>query len=183
MKYWMHTELDNWEVIHRKLNQWVDTGGFVESGFFWNGSTIAEMNKHVPELRLSLAKKGQVALYFAFIIARPHASPTSYLQNIHVDDMTGVAARLQLPVRNTEGSFTHFFSASKNKIERRLLPNGHAFWWVDPAFAKHETKVCIDRPTYIRTGEPHSVQTNPNIAGVRITATIQLSKDPGRFML
>ena len=182
MKYWEYAELEKWETIREKLNRWIDTTSIVQSSFFWNTVPVGDLMRAAPELRGSLFKLGTTCTYAAIIVARPHSSSMTYLDNIHVDDMPGVAFRLQLPIRNTESSFTHFFSAPKDKIQRKLLPNGHAFWWIDAADAKHETKVCIDRPTYIRTGEPHSVEVNPKSTGVRITATLRLSVDPMRMV-
>jgi len=181
MLYWKYVQLENWDIIQPKLNEVVDGAGFFGTGFFWNTYPIATLKAQVPELTRALLKHGWTIQYSAFILARPHGG--SYLDNIHVDDMFGVAARLQLPVRNTEGSFTYFFSAPKTKIQRRLLQNGHAFWWLDKLDAKEETRVCIDRPTIIRTGEPHSVLCNPLIRDFRITLTLRLTPDPGRLLV
>lgn len=182
MKYWDYVELENWDLIQQKLNAWIDTTDLVQTGYFWNTVSVIKLMTAVPELRQSLSRMNVFCTYAAVIIAYNRGYTEGYLENIHVDDMFGVSARLQLPVRNTKGSFTHFFSAPKDKIQKRLLPNGHAFYWIDKNDAKHMTKVCIDRPTYIRTSEPHAVQVNSECPDERITITLRLNKDPGALL-
>ena len=180
MKYWKYVDLENWEIIRDKLAAWVDTTDMLQKQFFWNTISLQQLHAAAPELKPALAKLGATCVYGAIIVAKPHGG--NHYDNIHVDDMFGVAARLQLPVRNTEGSWTYFYSARKDKIQRKLLPNGHAFWWVHPADAKEETRVCIDRPTVIRSGEPHAVCCNPASKELRITATLRLAPDPARWL-
>ena len=180
MIYWKYVDLDNWETICSKLNAWVDTTDFLQKQFFWNTVSVPQLFEAAPELKPALEKFGAKCVYGAIIVAKPHGG--KHYDNIHVDDMFDVAARLQLPLRNTEGSYTYFYSARKDKIERKLLPNGHAFWWVDPKNAKEETRVCIDRPTIIRSGEPHAVCCNPDIKDFRITATLRLVPDAARWL-
>ena len=182
LRYWKYIELDNWPTIKAKLNDWVERRQLSSSQYFWNDVQVLELVKEVPELIISLAHLNTRCLYSAVIVAHPSQNVLSHVNNIHVDDMKGVETRLQLPIRNTEGSYTHFYSAPPEKVIKKLLPNGHAFWWVDPADAKHETKVCIDRPTLIRTGKPHSVQCNPRGPSPRIALTLRLNTDLTKWL-
>jgi hypothetical protein len=183
MKYWKYMEFTGWEAIKPKLNAWVDEHKIVDTGFFWNQVNLAQFLKDQPELVAALGRSGLKITYCAIIVARPVPDPKSHESNIHVDDMYGVAARLQLPIRNTEGSYTYFYSCDKKDVQRKVLPNGHAFWWVDPADAKEETRVCIDRPTVIRTGSPHAVKANSANPEPRVTATLRLNIDPVRYLI
>ncbi len=182
LRYWKHIELKHWPDMRPSLVAWARKRGFNHNSYFWNDVSVQDLMQSVPQLAVSLVHLKTRCLYAAVIVSSVTPRSQPYYQNIHIDDMPGVETRLQIPIMNTEGSFTHFFSAPPEKIIRKNTANGHGFLWIAPEDAVPETKVCIDRPTLIRTGKPHSVECLPNFPGPRMALTLRLQGDPTKWL-
>lgn len=179
MKYWKRFKLDGWEKGRDEISDWLDSTDLVQTGLFWNPVNIQELQQAAPTIFKLLENRGAVALYSAIIIAA-HL-PVHPFAGIHIDDDVA-QARLQIPIRNTIGTYTHFFSHDESKIGIRHLPNGHRYFELPYTACKYQSRVCVDRPTILRTSAAHAVDTRNSVLVPRITLTLGLLEDPVIFL-
>lgn len=175
MKYWSRFKLAGWEAGAEEISKWIDTTNLVETGLFWNTVDIRVLRKEAPTLFKLLIDKGVFVTYAALIIAKQH--PLHPYTSIHIDD-DSARARLQIPIKNTAGTFTHFFSHDESKIQIQNLPNGHRYLAVPFSACKFQTMVCVSRPTILRTSAAHTVDVPKGLPIPRITLTLGLHEDP-----
>lgn len=182
MKYWKEIELPGWETAAEKIYKWMLWDKRILNGrFFWNTVDPRVVTRVVaPELGKALDALGVQCEYAALITAYAENS-----ESVHVDNMSfenGVVCRLNIPIRNTEGSYTAFYTTSDNFLERHIMPNKLVGWLVDPKKCVEASRVEMTKPTVIRIGVPHAVHINKNAAQPRITLTMRLNKDPVQWL-
>lgn len=176
MMYWKHIDLPGWEHEVQKLKSWVLASPVLRSRQFWNVIDPQVMAYKTTNLGELLKTHLDSECVYCAVIVSHNAS-----ENVHIDYMDGVKARLQLPIMNVEGSLTKFFSAPASAKKLVRVPNNAPYWAITPGAETFETEVCIDRPTIIRTDQAHSVKANAARLP-RITLTVRLDKDPVRFL-
>ena len=177
MKYWQYIELPGWEAECEKLREWVLAGPILKSKQFWNvidPHVMAFKTTRLGELlREHLDSK---CVYCAVIVSHSY-TPLS----IHIDYMAGVQARLQLPIMNTAGTKTLFYTADRDKVKTVYMPNNAHFYHIEQKDATLVDSVEVNQPTVLRIDQPHAVIANRR-ASPRITLTLRLDRDPVRFI-
>lgn len=180
MKYWQELEFPGWEIAAAKIRKWINTDRRMLNGkFFWNTTDLAALRVIAPELEAGLATLGVKCTYAALVTAYDHNS-----NSIHVDNMSfenGVVCRLNVPIQNTVGSYTCFYTSTDPSLKKIAMPNGLTGWLVDPKTCTEVDRVEMLKPTVIRIGVPHAVIINKD-AQPRVTLTMRLDQDPERFM-
>lgn len=176
MKYWQYIDLPGWEAECDKLREWVLAGPILKSKQFWNVIDPHVMSYKTTKLGSLLQQHLDSKCVYCAIIVAYSTTPS-----IHIDYMAGVKARLQLPIMNTAGTRTLFYTAPSEKMKVVYMPNNAHYHHVDPKDATLVDAVEVNQPTLLRIDQPHAVVAN-RFTSPRITLTIRLDKDPVRFM-
>lgn len=133
---------------------------------------LAEFKKYCPKIDLGFARYNLVCTYaVAFVMYT-----TSHV-GVHIDNYQNGDARINIPLLNTEGSYTRFFTGGVFKktvnpetgIPASILKSIDDLKLVD--------KVEINSTTVIRVNEPHDILMNMNTVP-RITLTLGFDRDP-----
>jgi hypothetical protein len=98
---------------------------------------------------------------------------------IHIDNYKykNVNARINIPILNTQNTFTRFYTGGIFASVTNPLTNITALRLTDFNGLKLVDKVEIDKPTVMRVNEPHDIlKLNSEIP--RITLTLGFDKDP-----
>jgi hypothetical protein len=93
---------------------------------------------------------------------------------IHVDE-GNVSVRINLPILNCENTITNFYRSTAPLV-RSLLPNGVAYFRIDPDQCELVDSFCLDRPAAIRIGAPHQVYVKSAVVP-RISCTIEFKEN------
>jgi hypothetical protein len=75
--------------------------------------------------------------------------------SIHVDQ-ADCKVRINIPILNCEKSETRFF-INHGAVQRRVLQNGVAWFYVDPSKCDHVDTLVLDKPAVLRVTVPHQV--------------------------
>lgn len=177
MRYWKHLELGNFLTIKRKALEFLSTNPVVQSRkVFWVTLDVDAFSKAVPELNEALAPYGVHATYVAAIVVN-----APKIISIHIDAAERLKARLQLPLMNTLGTRTTFYTTTG---EPTLMRNaaGTPYYGIDPSTCTEVDSVCINRPTILRVSQPHDVVVPEGAKLPRIALTVALNIDPVRWL-
>jgi hypothetical protein len=133
---------------------------------------LDEFKKFCPKIDLGFERYGIVCNFaVAFVMKTSQDTP------IHVDDYPRGDTRINIPILNTKGTITKFYTGGKfkeiiNPITKiRFLAN------TNKSTIKVADMVQINQPTIIRVNEPHSVSMYLN-ESPRITLSLGFDKDP-----
>jgi hypothetical protein len=191
MKYYREIQLDNFEIVKKKIlyffikhysKQLKKIHGF---HFVKNINWLCDM---VPELKPAFAKYELEINYLAFYVANvytidyvPENEPLKKLYHgaknpIHVDHYHN-QARINIPILNTAGTFTRFFTDC-NIITYRNPFSTVPLYLVSNTDYKEVDAVELLTTTVLRVNEPHLVHIPEGIKLPRITLTIGFDKDP-----
>ena len=133
---------------------------------------INEFKQFCPKLDLAFARYDIVCDFVvAFVMKTNRDAP------LHVDNYSRGDARINLPILNTKGSKTIFYTGGIfkeyinpiTKVPSKMLISGEGL--------KKVGEVEIDQSTVIRVNEPHMITMNANNSP-RITLTLGFNKDP-----
>jgi hypothetical protein len=133
---------------------------------------INEFKKYCPKLDLAFQRYDIVCNFVvAFVMKKNSDTP------LHVDNYAGGNARINLPILNTEGSYTRFYTGGE--FTKVINPVTKVPALVIKAFngLKMVDRVEITQATVIRVNEPHDIALNPN-TNHRITLTLGFDRDP-----
>lgn len=132
---------------------------------------LDEFKKNCPKLDLAFARYDLVCNFaVAFVMYNSsHAK-------IHVDNYNN-NARINIPILNTIGTYTRFYTGGSFKQIRNPDTNVPSLALASVTNLKQVDKVEIDSPTVIRVNEPHDVVMNSSYAP-RITLTLGFDRDP-----
>lgn len=191
MRYYREIELDQFEIIQQKLieysskvleNKKINTIGYYS---IRNYSLLLE---EIPELVAAFAKYNLNIRSVAFYITNkptvdyvPKEQPIKNLAHtvknpIHTD-IYHHKARINIPVLNTRGTFTRFFTNCKLKPWKNPI-SGTEFELITNTDYIEVDSVEILKTTVIRVQEPHMVQLYEGLPLPRITITIGFDRDP-----
>jgi hypothetical protein len=135
---------------------------------------LNEFKKHCPKLDLGFERYDLICNYaVAFVMHK-----TSDVK-IHIDNYKykNVNARINIPILNTQNTFTRFYTGGIFASVTNPLTNITALRLTDFNGLKLVDKVEIDKPTVMRVNEPHDIlKLNSEIP--RITLTLGFDKDP-----
>jgi hypothetical protein len=133
---------------------------------------INEFKQFCPKLDLAFSRYNIICDFaVAFVMKTNRDSP------LHIDNYTRGDARINIPILNTKGTYTRFYTGGIfkeiinpiTKVPALTLKNIDGLQRVD--------SVEIDQATVIRVNEPHDIFMDVNNSP-RITLTLCFDKDP-----
>lgn len=148
------------------------------SNSFWNPVPLADITAYFPELILGTEMYGTVKEASILLL-------TGDTSTIHIDHTiglnAGVKARLNIPLINTAGSFTAFYTG----LEQYLFttsPGGTRTWGSTLRYQLTPvTTVELIEPTILRVSEPHSVLCKNGVFP-RVALTISFKEDVVKYL-
>lgn len=138
----------------------------------YNILNLSELKKFCPNLDLGFARYN-ITCTFAVAFVMYKSGDAS----IHIDNYPHGAARINLPLLNTKGTLTKFFTGGTFKETINPLTNIKALNILSFANLKQVDSVEIDKATVIRVNEPHCISVNI-LTVPRITLSLGFDKDP-----
>jgi hypothetical protein len=174
MIYYKQFHLDSFTVIKSKSQHYFQTRSSFPAGF-----TLLDKKEFLstcPELETDLKKYDieikNIGVYVTY---------TQEQSKVHIDyiNPNWNQCRLNIPVLNTEGSTTEFYTGGKYKEIVQTNGLGYLESIDDSAIKVDEVELIS--PTILRIQSPHRVNTNTTTVP-RICLTIFTSKDMVSFM-
>ena len=191
MKYYREIDLDNFEIIQEKLKVYaqeiLQNKTYRIIGFH-NINDNKRLLSTIPELQSAFDKYNLVIHKIAFYVAdsptidyvpadQPLKNRMHTVRNPIHTDLCRHEARINLPILNTKGTYTRFFTNCVVKP------------WINPITRSPFQVVAntdyievdaieIIKPTVLRVQEPHMVQIYEGSLLPRITLTIEFYTDP-----
>lgn len=146
---------------------------------FWNPVKFEHIEQYFPELVLGTAVYGTIKQATILFLA----SDTSTLHIDHTMGLNaGVKARLNIPLTNTAGSITAFYTGLEN-YPFNISDHGVKTWSNTLRYGLTPiTQVELTQPTILRVSEPHSVLAK-NGTFPRISMTVSFHDDIVKFLI
>jgi len=149
------------------------------SNSFWNPIPLTDIKIYFPELILDTEVYGTIKEASILFL-------TSDTSTLHIDHTiglnVGVEARLNIPLINTIGSITAFYT-DLEKYSFNTSPGGTKSW---STHLKYEltpvTSVELTQPTILRVSAPHSVLAKNGVFP-RIALTLSFHEDIVKFLI
>jgi hypothetical protein len=176
MKYYKKIEIDYYDdiitdtlsyLINHKpdiYNRTADTTYYILD--------LDEFKKYCPKLDLGFERYGIVCNFaVAFVMKHRGNAP------IHVDDYQYGETRINLPILNTKGTLTRFYTGGTFEKIRNPMTNVPSLRLKSLQGLRTADSVEIDQATVIRVNEPHDIIMNSRNSP-RITLTLGFDKDP-----
>ena len=133
---------------------------------------INEFKEFCPKLDLAFLRYGIVCDFaVAFVMKTNSDSP------LHVDNYSKGDARINIPILNTKGTYTRFYTGGTFKEIVNPITKVPALRLKNIDGLKRVDSVEIDQATIIRVNEPHDILMDTNNSP-RITLTLGFDKDP-----
>lgn len=176
MKYYKKIEIDYYEdIIADTLsylkNQKPDIYNRTIDATYY-ALDLDEFKKFCPKLDLGFARYGIVCNYaVAFVMKHSSNVP------IHIDNYALGDARINLPILNTKGTSTVYYTGGVFQEIVNPVTKITALRLKSVEGLKRVDSVEIDQATVIRVNEPHNIIMNLNNVP-RITLTLGFDKDP-----
>jgi len=168
VKYWTRLKLEGWEQSIEAVNKHFLL--HIPQGEFWTWLPMSDFEAVAAPLIVSFIRLGFKVENVAIIQAIGRGL-------IHVDD-TDMIARVNVPLKNCENSFTAFYSAGSKSIEYRA---NRTFWRVNPKDCRMVNAVKLTEPTVLRISEPHAVICHS--LAPRYSLTLRVTPDPGILLI
>jgi hypothetical protein len=133
---------------------------------------INEFKEFCPKLDLAFSRYGIVCDFaVAFVMKTNSNSP------LHIDNYSKGDARINLPILNTKGTHTRFYTGGTFREIVNPITKVPALSLKNIDGLKRVDSVEIDQATVIRVNEPHDILMDTNNSP-RITLTLGFDKDP-----
>jgi hypothetical protein len=174
MIYYKQFQLDSFDIIKHKSQQYFQTWDSLPVGF-----TLLNKEQFLnvcPEIEADLRKYDieikNIGVYITY---------TQEQSKVHIDyiNPNWNQCRLNIPVLNTEGSITEFYTGGN--YEKIIQNNGLSYLESIDDSAIKVDEIELIKPTILRIQSPHRVNTNIDTVP-RICLTIFTSKDMVSFM-
>jgi hypothetical protein len=178
MKYYKKIEIENLEVIQKKVLQFIKfkhpTIYFRKVESSWNHLDVPSLLAACPELSESFGK-----LNLSCIFASIHIMYDNTHSAIHTD-ITPWKARINIPILNCNGTFTKFYTGEKVVEEIRTMANNKTFKVdaiINPLECIEVDAYELTQPLILKTYIPHRVFMNET-SRPRIALSIGCDPDP-----
>jgi len=176
MKYYKKIEIDFYdEIINDTLNYLKNHKPDIynrEINATYYILDLAEFKKFCPKIDLAFARYGIVCDFaVAFVMKTNGDSP------LHIDNYARGDARINLPILNTKGTHTRFYTGGIFREIINPITKIPALSLKAPAGLKRVDSVEIDQATVIRVNEPHDISMDM-FNSPRITLSLGFDKDP-----
>lgn len=177
-KYLMRTfkklDIANFNQIQKHLNEFVSTLNLNKDGVHSHidGINIHEqVSKNIP-LLTALVRIGLIKYWtYTVIIVASRDLPA------HRDE--GLIDTLLLPLKNTEGSLTTFYSTDEVP-ELRYQDNGIPYYHYEKKQFHPICSVEVDAPMLMNVSVPHSITVGPNTP--RVTLSLRFKDEANEIM-
>ena len=176
MIYYKKIFIDDLEIIQSKVLGFIKANPAVyyrKSATSYNYLNVPELLNHCPELITSFAK-----FDLKIIFAASHCMWKNIESVVHIDRVPW-ECRINLPILNTKGTSTLFYTNVEYKEDVQVMANGESYdtyLTTNTDFIEVDS-VEIDQPTVLRVRAPHKVVMN-ELTVPRITLTLGFNRDP-----
>lgn len=185
MIYWKKVDIGNYKeyvpkIIEYFYNVYLDKK--IKPNMpntIWNPIPLDHISMYFPELIASISTFGNIKEVSIVLFNNDNGT-------LHIDHTSGlnsgVQARLNIPLCNTTGSITAFYT-DMHKYPSGFSPGGTQSWGIALKYVLPPiTTVELSEPTILRTSEPHAVLCKK--AGFpRITLTISFEEDIVKYLV
>lgn len=182
-------DVENHQIISKKFCDYIDNhtnimteGSPWTDWAMWHNIDIPAIKQYVPELSEYLNSLNLVPSYVVVIYSPPGMTGLMHIDGAEIPGCK-LPWRFLWPLRNCEGSYTHFYQVDESKIEHCRLPNG----WPYRKILPHDEIKEIDRvelvqPLIFDPNVAHGVSTNSNCKEPRLSLSIGCKNlDPDMF--
>ena len=176
MKYYKKIFLDDLETIQTKVLGFIKAKPsiyFRTSETSYNWLDVPSLLHCCPELVTSFAK-----LDLKIVFAASHCMWKNTQSVVHIDRVPW-ECRINVPILNTKGSSTVFYTNVQYKDDVHVMADGRkydVYTTTNTDFIEVD-RVEIDQPTVLRVRAPHKVIMNEATVP-RINLTLGFDKDP-----
>ena len=133
---------------------------------------INEFKEFCPKLDLAFSRYNIICDFaVAFVMKTNSDAP------LHIDNYTRGDARINIPILNTKGTYTRFYTGGIFKEIVNPITKVPALSLTSINGLKRVDSVEIDQATVIRVNKPHDIFMDINNSP-RITLTLGFNKDP-----
>ena len=176
MIYYKKICIDNLEIIQSKVLEFIKLQPniyFRRSNTSYNHLVVSELLQCCPELVSSFAK-----FDLKIVFAAAHCMWKNNQVAVHIDRVPW-EARINVPILNTNGSSTVFYTNAQYKEDIHVMSNGRKYdvYTITSKDYVEIDRVEVDQPTVLRVREAHKVIINEAFAP-RIAITLGFDKDP-----
>lgn len=165
MQYWKHVEAGDFESYGSKVSKYTfevyplrKKPDHLRGNTFWNPVPTADVQDYFPELLEGVSHFGKLREVTILSVYKD--------TSLHTDHTTGsqrgVLARLNIPVLNTEGSYTSFYEIPES-YPFVVNGGGTKVWNTNLTnILQPVTTVEVIKPTILRVSKPHFVKCETN---------------------
>lgn len=164
-KYWARVYIPGWDASVEAINQ----------AFFHTLSPSVSWN-YLPMSRFFEVADKTVSAFAAagFTIESASIVQIKGRGLIHVDDVSDIEARINIPLLNCDQSFTTFYETTD---KTPVTYQTHVKFYVpDETKCRMVDAVVLSQPTVLRVSEPHRVICRTTAP--RCSLTLRVSPDP-----
>jgi hypothetical protein len=171
MSLYKTIELPNFEVVRKTIYDILQTQQLSQTDGVYPFDAGIDMHSWMQRIRLLVEDLKSIGLHDGWVAT---SLVLTYKEiPIHMDHAQEFDYSLNLPILNTEGTFTCFYE-SLEPPETRWLPNGIPYDAYNPKKCKMIDKVEILEPTLLNVKVPHGVVLNNNPTP-RITMALRMN--------
>jgi hypothetical protein len=176
MIYYKKIFIDDLEIIQAKVLEFIKVRPAIyyrRSATSYNWLNVPDLLNHCPELVTSFAK-----FDLRITFAAAHCMWKNTESSIHIDRVPW-ESRINVPILNTKGSITAFYTNVQYKEDVHTMADGRTYdvYTITNSDFIEADRVEIDQPTVLRVRTAHKVIMNEETAP-RINLTLGFNQDP-----
>jgi hypothetical protein len=174
--YYKKIFIDDLEIIQSKVLQFIKNRPAIyyrRSATSYNWLDVPDLLTHCPELVTSFAK-----FDLTITFAASHCMWFNNQSIVHIDRVPW-ECRINVPILNTKGSSTVFYTNVQYKDDVHIMADGRkydVYTTTNTDFVEVD-RVEIDQPTVLRVRAAHRVIMN-QLTAPRINLTLGFNRDP-----
>lgn len=169
MKYYKFINLPGWQDVSKLALEHIETRtDFLDQKLFWNELTTQKDSIVTSAIDKMLSNIG-LKLNRAMILIIDQPMTPIHQDNYH-------DGRINIPLKNCQGSRTNFYHTTRWEPINSVLPNGGSYTVHLEENCIFDESVELNSPMILNVQSVHSVITNPAL-GPRITLSIRTNPD------
>jgi len=176
MKYYKKIEIDYYDdIVADTLNYLITQKPDIynlTSGVTYYVVDLIEFNKYCPKLNLGFKRYNMECKFAALFFMKKNGDTP-----IHIDNYKGGEARINIPILNTKGTVTRFYTGGEFQEMIHPITGVKFLKLINTKTIKFANMVEINEPTVIRINEPHDVIMDIKNSP-RIMLTLGFNIDP-----
>lgn len=176
MIYYKKIFIDDLEIIQAKVLEFIKAKPAIyyrRSATSYNWLDVPDLLNHCPELITSFAK-----FDLRITFAASHCMWKNSESVVHIDRVPW-ECRINVPILNTKGSRTFFYTNVDYKEDVHIMADGRkydVYTTTNTDFVEADS-VEVDQPTVLRVRAAHRVIMN-ELTAPRINLTLGFNRDP-----